>query len=46
MADERVKDVNEYLSEGDTVKVKVLDIDKFGKIKLSIKAIKPLEKKA
>lgn len=46
MADERVKDVNEYLSEGDKVKVKVLDIDKFGKVKLSIKAIKPLEKKA
>lgn len=46
MADERVKDVNEYLSEGDKVKVRVLEIDKFGKVKLSIKAIKPLEKKA
>ncbi len=45
IADARVNDVNEYLSEGDEVEVKVLDIDRFGKIKLSIKAVKPLEKK-
>ncbi len=45
LSDARVNDVNEYLSEGDKVKVRVLDIDRFGKIKLSIKAIKPLEKK-
>lgn len=46
MADERVNDVNEYVSEGDKVKVKVLDKDKFGKTKLSIKAIAPLTKKS
>jgi polyribonucleotide nucleotidyltransferase len=45
LAESRVNDVNEYLSEGDMVNVRVLDIDRFGKIKLSIKAIKPLEKK-
>jgi polyribonucleotide nucleotidyltransferase len=38
MADERVKDPNDYVSEGDTVKVKVLEIDRFGKVKLSAKA--------
>jgi polyribonucleotide nucleotidyltransferase len=46
IADARVNDVNEYLSEGDKVMVRVLDIDRFGKIKLSIKAIKPMEKKS
>jgi polyribonucleotide nucleotidyltransferase len=46
IAEERVKDVNEYLAEGDSVQVQVMDVDKFGKVKLSIKAIKPLEKKA
>ncbi len=37
MADTFVKDVNEYVKEGQEVKVKVLDIDNFGKIKLSMK---------
>lgn len=46
ISDERVNDVNDYLSEGDTVKVKVLDVDRFGKIKLSAKAVKPLSPKA
>ncbi len=46
MAEERVNDVNEYVKEGDKVQVRVLDKDKFGKTKLSIKAIKPLEKRA
>lgn len=45
IADERVNDVNEYLKEGDDVQVKVLEIDRFGKIKLSAKAVKPLAKK-
>lgn len=45
-SDERVQDVNEYISEGDEIQVKVLEIDRFGKIKLSAKAIKPLAKKA
>ena len=45
MADERVKDVNDYVSEGDVIEVKVLDVDRFGKVKLSAKAIKSLESK-
>jgi polyribonucleotide nucleotidyltransferase len=45
LADERVQDVNDYLSEGDSIKVRVLEVDRFGKMKLSAKAIKPLEKK-
>ena len=45
MADERVKDPNDYVSEGDTIKVKVVDIDRFGKIKLSAKAVQSLVKK-
>ena len=45
LADERVKDVNDYLSVGDTVEVKVVDVDRFGKIKLSAKAVKPVPKK-
>lgn len=45
LADERVNDVEEYLKIGDPIKVKVLDVDRFGKIKLSAKAVTPLEKK-
>jgi polyribonucleotide nucleotidyltransferase len=45
MAKERVKDPNDYVSEGDIIKVKVVDIDRFGKIKLSAKAIEPLVNK-
>jgi polyribonucleotide nucleotidyltransferase len=45
MADERVKDPNDYVSEGDTIKVKVLEIDRFGKVKLSAKAIASLKNK-
>ena len=45
IADDRVKNVNEYLSEGDKIQVKVLDIDRMGRIKLSAKAVKPLSKK-
>ncbi|MBL7665700.1 MAG: polyribonucleotide nucleotidyltransferase [Bacteriovoracaceae bacterium] len=45
ITDARVNDANEYLAEGDVVTVRVLDIDRFGKIKLSIKAVKPMEKK-
>jgi polyribonucleotide nucleotidyltransferase len=46
IADERVNDVNEYLTEGDMVDVKVLEVDRFGKIKLSIRAVAPVAKKA
>ena len=46
VANERVNDIHEYLSEGDEVEVKVLDVDRMGKIKLSAKAVKPLDKKS
>lgn len=45
MAEERVKDVNDYVSEGDKIKVKVLEVDRFGKIKLSAKAVEALKNK-
>ncbi len=45
IADERVKDVNDYVSEGDTIKVKVLEVDRFGKIKLSAKAVESIKNK-
>ncbi|MGM0481262.1 MAG: polyribonucleotide nucleotidyltransferase [Pseudomonadota bacterium] len=37
IAEERVNDVNEYLSVGDTVPVKVLEIDRQGRVRLSMK---------
>lgn len=37
IADERVNDVNDYLKEGQVVRVKCLDVDQRGRIKLSIK---------
>ncbi|MDN3640887.1 polyribonucleotide nucleotidyltransferase [Simiduia curdlanivorans] len=37
IADERVNDVNEYLKEGQVIRVKCLDVDQRGRIKLSIK---------
>ena len=46
IADERVNDPNDYLTEGQTVDVKVMEVDRFGKIKLSIRAIAPIAKKA
>ncbi len=45
LADDRVEFVEEYLKEGDDVKVKVVDIDSMGRVKLSIKAVASLEKK-
>lgn len=39
ISNERVKNVTDVLSEGQTVKVKVLEIDKQGRIKLSMKDI-------
>ncbi|MEE8388279.1 MAG: polyribonucleotide nucleotidyltransferase [Acidiferrobacterales bacterium] len=41
---ERVEKVSDKLSEGETVKVKVLEVDKQGRIRLSMKAL--LEKEA
>jgi len=39
IAEERVEDVNEYLKEGQEIRVKLTDIDKQGRVKLSIKAV-------
>jgi len=44
-SDDRVNDVAEYVAEGDTVKVKVIEVDRMGRLKLSIKAVEPLQKK-
>jgi polyribonucleotide nucleotidyltransferase len=39
ISDERVEKVSDKLSEGDVVRVKVLEIDKQGRIRLSMKAV-------
>jgi polyribonucleotide nucleotidyltransferase len=39
ISDERVEHVSDKLTEGDTVTVKVLEIDKQGRIRLSMKAV-------
>tara|TARA_R110002124_G_scaffold101997_5_gene249868 strand:+ start:3145 stop:5274 length:2130 start_codon:yes stop_codon:yes gene_type:complete len=39
IANERVENVSDYLKEGDVVRVKVLDVDQRGRIKLSIKEL-------
>lgn len=39
ISDERVEKVSDVLTEGDIVKVKVLEVDKQGRIRLSMKAV-------
>ncbi|MCK5828860.1 MAG: polyribonucleotide nucleotidyltransferase [Methylococcales bacterium] len=39
ISDERVEKVSDKLSEGDTVKVKVLEIDRQGRVRLSMKEV-------
>ena len=39
ISDERVEKVSDKLKEGDIVKVKVLEVDKQGRIRLSMKAV-------
>jgi polyribonucleotide nucleotidyltransferase len=39
IANERVENVSDHLKEGDSVRVKVLDVDQRGRIKLSIKEL-------
>ena len=39
ISEERVENVSDKLSEGDMVKVKVLEIDRQGRVRLSIKAV-------
>ena len=41
IADERVENVTDYLSEGQEVQVKVLDVDQRGRIKLSMRDVAP-----
>ena len=37
IANKRVEDIREYLQEGQEVKVKVIEVDRMGKVRLSIK---------
>ena len=46
ISNERVERVSDKLSEGDMVKVKVLEVDKQGRIRLSMKAIQNEEAEA
>ena len=39
ISDKRVEHVSDKLSEGDVVKVKVLEVDRQGRIRLSMKAV-------
>jgi polyribonucleotide nucleotidyltransferase len=39
ISDERVNNVSDKLSEGDVIRVKVLEVDKQGRVRLSMKAI-------
>ena len=39
ISDEHVEKVSDKLSEGDVVRVKVLEIDRQGRVRLSMKAI-------
>ena len=41
IAHERVNEIEKYYKEGDSIEVKVLDIDKRGKVSLSRKALLP-----
>jgi polyribonucleotide nucleotidyltransferase len=45
LTNERVNEVTDYIEEGDEIAVRVMDVDRMGRIKLSAKAIKPLEPK-
>jgi len=44
ISDERVENVSDKLSEGDVIKVKVLEVDRQGRIRLSMKAVTEDEK--
>jgi polyribonucleotide nucleotidyltransferase len=45
LAEERVRDAGDYVAEGDVIKVKVLEIDRMGRVKLSAKAAEVLKRK-
>lgn len=44
IVDRRLKEVTEVLAEGDVINVKVLNVDNFGKIKLSMKEVEQDDK--
>jgi polyribonucleotide nucleotidyltransferase len=46
LSDDRVQNVADYLTEGQMIKVKVMEIDKMGRIKLSAKAVEAIKKKS
>ncbi|MCP4209010.1 MAG: S1 RNA-binding domain-containing protein, partial [Shimia sp.] len=39
ISEERVEKVSDKLSEGDVIRVKVLEVDKQGRVRLSMKAV-------
>jgi polyribonucleotide nucleotidyltransferase len=43
ISEERVEKVSDKLSEGDIIRVKVLEVDKQGRIRLSMKAVEQME---
>jgi polyribonucleotide nucleotidyltransferase len=43
ICEERVENVSDKLSEGDFVKVKVLEVDRQGRVRLSMKAVNEAE---
>ena len=45
LANERVGDPNDYVSEGDDVRIKVMEVDNIGRLKLSAKAVASLKRK-
>ncbi|MBP9674644.1 MAG: S1 RNA-binding domain-containing protein, partial [Bacteriovoracaceae bacterium] len=45
ISDDRIQNVEEYLTVGDNVQVQVMSVDNFGRIKFSIKAVQPVKKK-
>lgn len=46
LSDERVQNVGDYLTEGQSIQVKVMEIDKMGRIKLSAKAVESIKKRS
>ena len=46
ITDHHIHDIGDYLSEGETVQIKVKEMDRMGRLKFSIKDIRPLESKS
>ncbi len=45
ISDTRINDINDYLKTDDIIDIKVIDVDRMGRLKLSAKQVRPLEKK-